>query len=137
VAFEIADIESTLHLEQSLSEEKATWKEMIKTPANRRRLMIAVILGAFAQWAGNAVITYYLVLVLDDVGITDATNQALINSGLQIFNLLASVFCGALMVDQLGRRTLFLCSALRMCISYIVSQVQYPSFRQSVLPVSK
>jgi hypothetical protein len=73
------------------------------------------------QWVGNAVVTYYLVLVLNDIGITNATNQALINGGLQIFNLLASVFCGALFVDRLGRRTLFLWSAAGMGSSYIVS----------------
>jgi MFS family permease len=86
----LVDFEETLRLEQE--HEAGSWKDMIKTPANRCRCLIAVVLGSSAQWVGNAVVTYYLVLVLNDIGITNATNQALINGGLQIFNLLASVF---------------------------------------------
>jgi MFS family permease len=130
VDFEIAEIQETLRLEQE--HEAGSWKDMIKTPANRRRCLIAVVLGSSAQWVGNAVVTYYLVLVLNDIGITNPTNQALINGGLQIFNLLASIFCGALLVDRLGRRTLFLWSAVGMGISYVVSLISSPPLCQNV-----
>jgi hypothetical protein len=57
--------------------------------------------------------------------ITDATSQAQINGGLQILNLSAAIFCGALMVDKLGRRTLLIWSAagmvhLRRCKSRLI-----------------
>ncbi len=122
VRFEMNEIRETLRLEKELSE-GSSWKRIVTVPANRHRSLIAITLGFFAQWVGNAVISYYLVLVLNDIGITNSTYQALINGGLQIFNLIAAVFCGALMVDRLGRRTLFLWSAAGMGLSYVVSTI--------------
>uniref|UniRef100_A0A8H7N8P6 Major facilitator superfamily (MFS) profile domain-containing protein n=1 Tax=Bionectria ochroleuca TaxID=29856 RepID=A0A8H7N8P6_BIOOC len=75
---------------------------------------------ALPTWSGNTVVSYYLTLVLDGVGIKNATHQSLINGGLQIFNLLATVGCGAMLVDVLGRRRLFQWSAIGMTVSYII-----------------
>jgi MFS family permease len=97
--------------------------QLFQGAANRRRSAIAITLGVSSQWVGNAVVTYYLTLVLDTIGISNPTSQSLVNGGLQIFNFAASVFVGALMVDRLGRRVLFLWSAAGMCISYIVSSL--------------
>ena len=91
----------------------------MQTPGNRKRLFIAVCLGAFAQWNGIGVVSYYLTLVLDSVGITSSYDQTLINGGLQIFNFIAAV-SAAFLVDRLGRRTLFNWSNIGMLISYIV-----------------
>ena len=38
-----------------------------------------------AQWNGIGVVSYYLTLVLDTVGVTDSFDQTLINGLLQIF----------------------------------------------------
>lgn len=119
VDFEMNEIQETLRVEGQLAEGISV-KNLVSTPANRRRSFIAVTLGVFAQWVGNAVISYYLGLVLDTIGIKNATHQALINGGLQIFNLFAAVFAGAMMVDKVGRRVLLLWAASGMGISYIV-----------------
>jgi MFS family permease len=58
-------------------------------------------------------------LVLDTVGITDSFNQTLINGLLQIFNF-GAAFSAAILVDRLGRRTLFIWSGIGMLISYII-----------------
>lgn len=94
---------------------------MLSDSANRRRLLIATLVGIAAQWSGNTVVSYYLVLVLDGIGITNPTHQSLINGGLQIFNLIATVGFGAMLVDVLGRRRLFQWSAVGMTASYVVS----------------
>lgn len=93
---------------------------MLASPANRRRLLISALVGVAAQWSGNTVVSYYLVLVLDGVGITNATHQSLINGGLQVFNLIATIGCGAMLVDTLGRRRLFQWSAVGMTASYVI-----------------
>ena len=97
-----------------------SWLELFRTKANRKRTLIAVITGWFGQWNGVGVVSYYLTLVLNSIGIIKAKDQTLINGLLQIFNWLAATFAGAMMVDRLGRRTLFLASTAGMLASYVV-----------------
>ncbi|WP_457824671.1 MFS transporter, partial [Staphylococcus aureus] len=59
-------------------------------------------------------------LVLNTIGITAVKDQTLINGLLQIYNWLASTFLGAMMVDRMGRRTLFLTSVGGMFFSYVI-----------------
>lgn len=119
VVHELAQIREAVRTENN-SEKRPTLKKMLASPANRRRLLISAMVGIAAQWSGNTVVSYYLTLVLDGVGIENATHQSLINGGLQIFNLLATVGCGAMLVDVLGRRFLFQWSAIGMTASYVV-----------------
>ncbi|SMY20577.1 unnamed protein product [Zymoseptoria tritici ST99CH_1A5] len=117
VVREMAEIVEAIGMERAA---KATgWSNLITTPGNRKRLFIAVSLGAMAQWNGIGVVSYYLTLVLDTVGITDPFMQTLINGLLQIFNF-AAALSAAFMVDRVGRRTLFNFSGVVMLFSYIV-----------------
>jgi MFS family permease len=97
--------------------------------ANRRRLFISVSLGIFAQWSGNGVVSYYLALVLQTVGITSVTHRALISGCLQIWNLFFAV-AAAVAVDRVGRRKLFMASGIVMFISYVIITGLSGSFAQ-------
>lgn len=119
VQYEMVQIQEALRAEAASEQTKI--RQVLKFPATRRRMFIAAALGIAAQWSGNAVVSYYLTLVLDGVGITNPTHQSLINGGLQIFNLFATISCGAMLVDKLGRRFLFLWSAMGMAIASSVS----------------
>jgi MFS family permease len=119
VKFEMAEIESAVTFESDCVSQNS-WLELVRTPANRKRTLIAVLVGWFAQWNGVNIISYYLTLVLNTIGITKAREQTLINGLLQISNWLAAIFAGAMMVDRLGRRTLFLTSTAGMCVSYVI-----------------
>ncbi|CCF44158.1 lactose permease [Colletotrichum higginsianum] len=118
VEFEMREVELTLG-EEAEALSQSSWLELVRTPANRKRTLIAVILGFFSQWNGVAVVSYYLTLVLNTIGITEVKDQTLINGLLQIFNWIISTCLGALMVDRLGRRPLFLISTAGMLASYI------------------
>ena len=134
VAFELAEITSAIELEKSMkhtgwpmlvstpgksnSREKQQWNANSNT-GNRKRTIIAICVGGFAQWNGVAVISYYLTLVLNSIGITSSYTQTLINGLLQVFNFAASLMA-AFLVDKLGRRTLFIWSSVGMLISYII-----------------
>jgi MFS family permease len=80
---EMSEIVETIKMEQMAHATK--WSTLVATPGNRKRLFIVVCLGAFAQWNGIGVVSYYLTLVLDTVGVTDSFDQTLINGLLQVW----------------------------------------------------
>ena len=129
VAYEMIEITETLRAETQANA-SASYADMFKTPGNRRRLFISVSLGFFAQWAGNGVVSYYLALVLDTVGVTSVTDQTLISACLQIWNLLFSVIA-AFLVDRLGRRPLFLASAVTMLVGFTLVAALSGSFAET------
>jgi MFS family permease len=118
VAYEIVEIGENIQVERAVAS-TSSYIDLFTTAANRKRTFLAVTVGWFAQWADNGVVSYYLTLVLDTIGITSVSSQALINGLLQIFNWFAAVVGGALMVDLLERRTLFFISVGGMCLSYV------------------
>ncbi|KAH8669169.1 hexose transporter [Xylariales sp. PMI_506] len=117
VAREMSEIVQSIRAEEEA--ETTGWGALVATAGNRKRLIIVVCVGAFAQWNGIGIVSYYLTLVLNTIGITSTYDQTLINGILQIFNFGAAL-SAAFLVDRLGRRTLFLWSSIGMLASYIV-----------------
>lgn len=117
IDIEMSEIIAALEMEKESKQTR--WTDLIATPGNRKRTYVALSLGILAQWNGIAVVSYYLSLVLDTIGIHSSSMQTLINGLLQIFNLLAAC-SAALLVDKLGRRPLFLWSGIGMFLSYVI-----------------
>ena len=67
----------------------------------------------------SGVVSYYLALILETVGITSVTQQTLLNGFLNLWNLMMAVGA-ALLVDRAGRKKLFLSSTSIMLVAYIV-----------------
>jgi hypothetical protein len=116
VQFVHREIETTLALEKEYA--KYGILEFLKTKGNRHRLLILVTLGFFSQWSGNAIISYYLTKVLDQVGITSQKEQLEINGGLGIWGWIVAV-TSSLLIDKFGRRRMFLISTFLMMIVYV------------------
>jgi MFS family permease len=123
------EITATLRAEQEATR-AASYMELTRTKGNRHRLFISVSLGVFSQWSGVGVVSYYLPIVLDSVGVTSTRDQTLIGGCLQVWNLLWAV-AAATMVDRLGRRFLFLASASTMFVGYIITTGLSGSFATS------
>ncbi|KAI1271845.1 hexose transporter [Xylaria sp. FL0933] len=117
VRYQLDQIIQAIHQEKIAS--STGWRALISTPGNRKRTLIAFLVGFMAQWNGVAVVSYYLTLVLSTIGITSTYTQTLINGLLQVFNF-AAALGAAFLVDRLGRRTLFLWSGVGMLVSYII-----------------
>ena len=118
VKWEFEEISNTIRLEREASAESG-WKEMVRTPGNRKRCILIICTAIFSQCSGNSLVSYYIAQILKSVGITSSTHQALINGGLTIWCfLVALVFAFA--VDKFGRRTLFLTAGVGMLITFTV-----------------
>jgi Sugar (and other) transporter len=118
VQFVHKEIETTLALEKEYA--KYSIFEFFKTKGNRHRLLILVTLGFYSQWSGNAIISYYLTKVLDQVGITNEKEQLEINGGLGIWGWLIAVG-SSLVIERFGRRKMFLLSTFFMMVVYVRS----------------
>ncbi|KAH8804366.1 hypothetical protein F5884DRAFT_883775 [Xylogone sp. PMI_703] len=60
--------------------------------------------GFFSQWSGNGLVSYYLVPVLETIGITGSSEQAGLNGGLQIWNFIVALWA-AFNIDPLYNKT--------------------------------
>lgn len=114
--FEMAEIESSLELEKAQS--TSSWKEWIRTPANRHRLFIVITAGFIIQWTGNALISYYLHLVLNSIGITNSKTQLIINGCININGVIWGNFFSVI-VNRIGRRPLFLWGMAGMFCAFV------------------
>ena len=83
IQFEMAQIRHALKVEKEASR-STSFTTLFATPGNRKRMLIIVALAVFSQWSGNGLVSYYINLVLEGVGISDAGTKAAINGGLQV-----------------------------------------------------
>lgn len=118
--FEMAEIEAAIEAErvQALT----SWMEWFRTSANRYRLFIIMTSGFIIQWCGNALITYYIHLVLQSIGITSSKEQLLINGGITISGWVWGN-TWSLLVDKMGRRPLWLIGMAGMFVSFLMITV--------------
>ncbi|KAF9563259.1 general substrate transporter [Agrocybe pediades] len=116
VTFEMAQIRHAIRLEEEINR-STSYLSLFSTPGNRKRMRIIMAIAVFSQWSGNGLVSYYINIVLEGVGVTDTETKAIINGCLQIFNLVIA-FCAAMLVDVAGRRPLFLISNSGMLITF-------------------
>ncbi|KAK5164270.1 uncharacterized protein LTR77_009964 [Saxophila tyrrhenica] len=98
VNLELAEITHILKTDKK----KSSWLAWFHGPSNRHRFAIVFTLGFI-----NAIISYYLRLLLESFGITNSTTQLLINGGNTINAWLFAILW-ACTIDFWGRRKLFL-----------------------------
>ncbi|KKZ67425.1 hypothetical protein EMCG_06876 [[Emmonsia] crescens] len=122
VQLQISEYDKFLEMDGA---DKRWWdySALFKTDVSRYRMYCCCVISIFGQWAGNAVLSYFMSPVLESAGLSGTIPQLniiLINSCQQfIFALI-----GATLVDRVGRRPLLLfsntaCSVVWMgiCVS--------------------
>ncbi|ANB14551.1 hexose transporter HXT13 [Sugiyamaella lignohabitans] len=122
VKFQMAEITAALELEKNDTLSLKNYLAWFKTKAMRHRLFICIVVPAFQQLSGNAIISYYLTLILNSIGITDSLTQLKINIGMTTVSLTADVI-SAIVVSAYRRRRLFLTGYTSMLLVYIVFTV--------------
>ncbi|KAL2871218.1 general substrate transporter [Aspergillus lucknowensis] len=100
-------------IEADLAANNMTWRALVSSPGNRRRLLLVLMLGVFSQWSGNGLVSYYLVRVLKTVGIADYKTENTLNGCLMIWSWITAV-TSAFLTARIRRRTQFLISTIGM-----------------------
>jgi len=130
IEFEYNEIKEAIALEERLAK-STSYLQLFNSKGNLKRMRIIIAIAFFSQWSGNGLISYYLNLILDGIGITSALDQTLINGILQIFNFAVAI-TASLLTERLGRRTLFLASTIGMTVFYACITICAAVYRHSV-----
>ncbi|KAH9896324.1 general substrate transporter [Xylariomycetidae sp. FL2044] len=101
--------------------DSATWKDLfdlrvlVETRSSRYRLMLNIAFSWFGQFSGNNIISYYLPLMLNGIGITDTNTKLILNI---VYSVIGWVFSagGARLHDVVGRRKMLMGSTFGMTI---------------------
>ncbi|CAM0138631.1 hypothetical protein VKS41_008362 [Umbelopsis sp. WA50703] len=117
VAYEMAEISATIEEEKAQS--VGSWVQWFKGKTMIHRLFLCIAVPLMQQLSGNALISFYLPIILKNAGITNADDQLRINLGLSAWTLVCSIV-GAYIVGVFRRRTLFLTGYASMFVVYIV-----------------
>jgi len=99
----------------------ASWRNffdlriLVKSRSRRYRSMLNFAWSWFGQFSGNNVISYYLPLLLTNVGVTDTNTVLLLNAVYALTGWIAAA-AGARFHDIIGRRKMMLGSTFGMII---------------------
>ncbi|KAK1091113.1 hypothetical protein LTR48_006957 [Friedmanniomyces endolithicus] len=108
----------------------AEYQEVLETMALEKEFAsrgISELAGFFSQTAGAGIVSYYIFLVLGQIGITDSKSQLVLTGCLTIFNF-AIAGGMAFTIDWYGRRPLFLTATFGMCLAmtgWTIASQQY------------
>lgn len=129
VALQLHEYEELLN-EDGADKRWWDYRALFRDRASIYRLGCNIVMSIFGQWAGNAVLSYFLGSVLDTAGYTGEIEQAnitLINNCQQF----AWAIFGATLVDKLGRRPLLLFSFTACTIVWLGMTIASNQFEQS------
>lgn len=118
VRFEFHEIKEALRIERELTKDVNMFTPF-KGKGNQRRMLVIGAIAFFSQWSGNALFSYYQKDVYETIGILESYDQLLINIFQSLWQIAVSIFA-SLLVDRLGRRTLFLASNVGMLVTYVI-----------------
>ncbi|KAK9468101.1 general substrate transporter [Lipomyces arxii] len=117
VNFELAEITAAIEMEKVAKQSR--WGVFFETQGMQHRLLIIVFLGILVQFSGNSMLSYYLPIVLTNMGIADAGKQLLINLGSTVLCITTGMTSG-LQIERIGRRSGFLVALFMMTVMYCI-----------------
>jgi MFS family permease len=118
VRVEYTEIHSMLMMDRQANR-SSRYIDFFRTKGNRKRISLVIFIALFSQWSGNGIVSYYLRIVLESIGIEDSRDQLGINGGLKAMSLVANVIL-AFFVDRFGRKPLFMASTIGMLVSFTI-----------------
>ncbi|KAH0840199.1 hexose transporter [Lanmaoa asiatica] len=115
VKAECSQIEKTLEAELKIAQ--INQKEVFSTPGMRKRVIVAFFLGLFVQWSGVGLISHFLSLILDNIGIHDNRTKNVINLAKHSWSLVNSTV-SALIAPRYPRRGIYLACTISLFVVF-------------------
>lgn len=117
VHYQMAEVSATIQAEKV--QKQSRWTEWFQTKPMLHRLFLVAAFPAMQQLLGNSIISYYLHLVLNNIGITDAITQLKINIGLTAFGTVCVLICASF-VYRFPRKWVIYAGYIPMNVIYII-----------------
>lgn len=95
-------------------------RKLFTTKARLYRVMLAVVFAWFGQFSGNNISSYYLPVMLENVGITSTNMKLLLNAIYALTGWIAAS-SGARFQDIVGRRKMLIGSCIGMSICLAIT----------------
>ncbi|KAJ1534925.1 hypothetical protein HK405_015902, partial [Cladochytrium tenue] len=108
--------------EKSKHENVLDFRSLFVDRANTYRTLLLSAAAIFGQMSGNAVISYFMPIMLDQAGISDTHTQLLLNAINSLVSF-AAALTGASLVDRLGRRPLLIWATLGAMLMFVLTTV--------------
>ncbi|KAJ3912399.1 general substrate transporter, partial [Lentinula edodes] len=106
------------------------WKDLWRTEGLRRRMLVVTIIGAGSQLKGTSAIASYITPILNLVGFVNPDKIAIINACLTTCDFISAI-AGALCVNSVGRRPLWIISTAGLLVCFAVMTALAAVFAQS------
>lgn len=116
VSYQMAEITATI--EEEKVQKTTRWDKWLQK-GMRLRFFIVVFVPAMLQLEGNALISYYLNIILENINITDAVEKLKINLGITVYSYFMSLVV-ATFADKFKRKTMFLTGLSTMLVCYVI-----------------
>ncbi|OKL60246.1 hypothetical protein UA08_04577 [Talaromyces atroroseus] len=91
------------------------YSDLFNTRSARRRMICVIGMAWFGQYSGNALVSYYFPVIVQQAGIENAHTQLLLNALNPIVSWIMAII-GAMLLDRGGRRPFLLSGVLGMSI---------------------
>ncbi|KAL6237959.1 hypothetical protein BDW75DRAFT_228308 [Aspergillus navahoensis] len=102
-------------------EHQASWKDLfdlrvlVESRSSRYRLMLNIAFSWFGQFSGNNIVSYYLPIMLNGIGITDTDMKLILNIVYSVVGWVASII-GSRLHDVVGRRKMLISTTAGMTV---------------------
>jgi Na+/melibiose symporter-like transporter len=109
VQLELDEMRASIEYQAEIDSSQKWWdyRMLVDNKENLRRMYLLFLVAIFSQFIGGSVITYYMPVILENVGITSSSQQLLLNGINVIFGFFSGM-AGSFSVERFGRRRLFL-----------------------------
>ncbi|OJJ55551.1 hypothetical protein ASPSYDRAFT_413687 [Aspergillus sydowii CBS 593.65] len=95
------------------------YRELYTGHSARRRLICVLGMACFGQISGNSITSYYLPVMLENVGIVTESRKLLLNGIYPPLSFIGAI-TGARMTDTIGRRPLLIYSLLFCSVAFAI-----------------